>query len=196
MKSRGRAEEFEEKSRREKIREEKESEERRCRCAKRWESRKTLCFFPMNCGSRGSKSRLAKAGSEPAGQMRDKKLHANVVPSTFASEKAKNNSRSDHFWKLRCQKKERCCGAKHMSKSKCTNHFSFGILLEVAVSKKCTLLWREAHFFEVKMLKNTTCPRHFWTFRCRFEWQAQGIVDLVKSEQNVKVFFGSSTRNS
>ena len=35
----------EEKSRREKIREEKESEERRCRCAKRWESRKTLCFF-------------------------------------------------------------------------------------------------------------------------------------------------------
>jgi hypothetical protein len=34
MRSRGGAEEFEEKSRRE-IREEKESEERRCRCAKR-----------------------------------------------------------------------------------------------------------------------------------------------------------------
>ena len=33
-----------EKSRREKIREEKESEERRCRCAKRSESRETLCF--------------------------------------------------------------------------------------------------------------------------------------------------------
>ena len=27
-------------------------------------------------------------------------------------------------------------------------------LLEVAMSKKCTPLWREAHF-EVKMLKNT-----------------------------------------
>ena len=30
------------------------------------------CVFPMICGSRGSKSRLAKAaGAEPAGQMRD-----------------------------------------------------------------------------------------------------------------------------
>jgi len=31
-------------------------------------------------------------------------------------------------------------------------HTSFGPLLEVATSKKCTPLWREAHF-EVKMLK-------------------------------------------
>jgi len=30
------------------------------------------CVFPMNCGSGGLKSRLAKAaGAEPAGQMRD-----------------------------------------------------------------------------------------------------------------------------
>ena len=26
---------------------------------------------------------------------------------------------------------------------------------------------------------------HFWTFRCRFGWQAQGIAHLVRSEQNV-----------
>ena len=37
------------------------------------------CVFPMICGSGGSKSRLAKAaGAEPAGQMRDEKLHADV----------------------------------------------------------------------------------------------------------------------
>ena len=60
----------------------------------------------------------------------------------------------------------------------------FGPLLEVAMSKKCTPLWREARF-EVKMLKNTRGSDHFWTFRCAFAWQAQGIVDLVKSEQNV-----------
>ena len=59
---------------------------------------------------------------------------------------------SDHFWKLRCQKSARRCGAKHISKSKCTKHQGFGPLLEVAMSKKCTLLWREAHF-EVKMYK-------------------------------------------
>ena len=107
----------------------------------------------MICGSGGSKSRLAEAaGAEPAGQMRDEKLHAVVARSTFASEKATNTSRSDHFWKLRCRESARSCGAKHMSKSKCTRHTSSGPLLEVEMSKKCTPLWREAHF-EVKMYK-------------------------------------------
>ena len=41
-------------------------------------------FFPLFCGSGGSKSRLAKAAdAEPAGQMKDEKLHAVVAPSTF-----------------------------------------------------------------------------------------------------------------
>ena len=107
----------------------------------------------MICGSGGSKSRLAKAaGAEPAGQRRDEKLHAVVARSTFRSEKVQNTSASDHFWKLRCWKNARRCGAKHISKSKCTKHTSFGPLLEVEMSKKCTPLWREAHF-EVKMYK-------------------------------------------
>ena len=43
--------------------------------------------FPMICGSGGSKSRLAKAvGAEPAGQMRDEKLHAAVARSAFPSQ--------------------------------------------------------------------------------------------------------------
>ena len=53
---------------------------------------------------------------------------------------------SDHFWKLRCWKSARRCGAKHISKSKCTKHTMVGPLLEVEMSKKCTPLWREAHF--------------------------------------------------
>ena len=105
-------------------------------------------FFPMICGSGGSKSRLAKAaGAEPAGQMRDEKLHAVVARSTFPHFQG-----SDHFWKLRCRKSARRCGAKHISKSKCTKHTILGPLLEVEMSKKCTPLWREAHF-EVKMYK-------------------------------------------
>ena len=45
-------------------------------------------FFPMICCSGGSTSRLAKAaGAEPAGQMRDEKLHIIVSRSTFATEK-------------------------------------------------------------------------------------------------------------
>ena len=86
------------------------------------QSRNT-CVFPMICGSGGSKSRLAKAaGAEPA-------------------------SWPDETWKS-----ARPCGAKHVSKSKCTKHAMFGPLLEVAMSKKCTPLWREAHF-EVNMYK-------------------------------------------
>ena len=38
------------------------------------------CVFPMFCRSGGSKSRLAKAaGAEPAGQMRDEKVHTVVA---------------------------------------------------------------------------------------------------------------------
>ena len=75
------------------------------------------CVFPMMCGSGGSKSRLAKAaGAEPAGQMSDEKVHTVVARSTFRSQKAKNTRGSDHFWKLRCRKSVRRCGAKHISK--------------------------------------------------------------------------------
>ena len=151
----------------------------------------------MIWGSGGSKSRLAKAaGAEPAGQMRDEKLHAVVARSTFASQNVENTSAPDRFWKLRCRKSARRCGAKHISKSKCTKHTIVGPLLEVVMSKKCTPLWREAHF-QVKMYKthhcrttfgscdvekvhavvarstfpsqnvqNTTCSRHFWRFGC------------------------------
>ena len=94
-------------------------------------------------------------------------------------------------------KSARRCGAKHISKSKCTKHTRLAPLLEVEMSKKCTLLWREAHF-QVKMYKtnqvrtsfgswdvekvhafvarstfpsenaqNTPCSDHFWKLRCR-----------------------------
>ena len=106
----------------------------------------------MIWGSGGSTSSLAKAGAEPAGQMRDGKLHAVVARSTFPSQNVQNTPWSEHFWKFRCRKSARRCGAKNISKSKCTKHTRSGPLLEVAMSKKCTPLWREAHF-EVKMYK-------------------------------------------
>ena len=60
----------------------------------------THCVFPKICGSGGSKSRLAKAGAEPAGQMRDEKLRAVVARRTFPSQNVQSTSCSDHFWKL------------------------------------------------------------------------------------------------
>ena len=114
----------------------------------------THCVFQiMICGSGGSKSRLAKAaGAKPSGQMRDEKMHSVVARRTFRSQDVQATPTSEHFWKLRCRKSTRRCGAKHVSKSKCTKHTIFEPLLEVDMSKKCTPLWREAHV-EVKMLK-------------------------------------------
>ena len=139
------------------------------------------------------------------------KVHAVVARSTFRSQNVQNTS-SDHFWKLRCRKSARRCGAKHISKSKCTKHLSVGPLLEVAMSKKCTPLWREAHF-EVKMYKtlgvrttfgscdvekahavvarstfrsqnvqNTSASDHFWRLRCRKSVRRCGAKHISKSK--------------
>ena len=80
------------------------------------------------------------------------KVHAVVARSTFPSQNVQSTPVSDHFWTLRCRKSARRCGAKHMSKSKCTKHDMFAPLLEVRMLEKCTPLWREAHF-QVKMYK-------------------------------------------
>ena len=81
-------------------------------------SRNTV-FFQWYVAPEGRIVRLAKAaGAEPAGQMRDEKVHAVVARSTFPSQKCKKLKGSEHFWKLRCRKSARRCGAKHVSKSK------------------------------------------------------------------------------
>ena len=140
------------------------------------------------------------------------KVHAVVARSIFPSQNVQNTPLSDHFWKLRCRKSARRCGAKHISKSKCTKHTMLGPLLEVAMSKKCTQLWREAHF-EVKMYKthharttfgsrdvekvhavvarstfpsqnvqSTPCTDHFWRFRCRKSARRCGAKHISKSK--------------
>ena len=178
----------------------------------------------MIWGSGGSKSRLAKAaGAEPAGQMRDEKLHAVaarstfrsqnvqntrvrttfgswdvekvhavVVRSTFRSQNVQHTPFSDHFWKLRCRKSARRCGAKHISKSKCTKHTRSGPLLEVEMLKKCTPLWREAHF-QVKMYKThhvRRCTDHFWRFRCRKSARRCGAKHISKSKCTKHTMYG------
>ena len=59
------------------------------------------------------------------------KVHAVVVRSTFRSQNVQSTSASEHFWKLRCRKSARRCGAKHISKSKVLNADGLGPLLDV-----------------------------------------------------------------
>ena len=123
----------------------------------------------------------------------------------ISKSKYTKHTSSGPFLEVRCRKSARRCGAKHISKSKCTKHTSSGPLLEVALSKKCTPLWREAHFevkmykahqlrtifwkldvkkvhavvarstFRSQNVQSTPSSDHFWTFRCRFAWQAKGL---------------------
>ena len=105
-----------EKVRREKIRN-GESQKKEDAGARKGREVAKHCVFPVFCGSGGSKSRLAKAaGAETSGEMRNEKLRAVVARSTCGSKKRKNTSVSDHFWKLRCGKSARRCGAKHIWK--------------------------------------------------------------------------------
>ena len=149
----------------------------------------------MICGSGGWKSRLAKAaGAEPAGQTRDEKLHAVVVRSTFPSQNVQNTPASDHFWKLRCGKSARRCGAKHISKSKCTKHTRFGPLLEVEMLKKCTPLWHEAHF-QLKMYKalgvRTTLEVRM-SKKCMPLWREAHFEVKMYKTPHVRATFGGS----
>ena len=116
------------------------------------------------------------------------KVHAVVARSTFRSQNVKNTRGSDHFWKLRCWKSARRCGAKHISKWKCTKHTSFGPLLEVEMLKKCTPLWREAHLSQ--NVQNTPCSDHFWRFRCRKSARRFGAKHISKSKCSKHQCFG------
>ena len=136
----------------------------------------------MIWGSRRSKSRLAKAaGADPAGQMRDEKSHAVVARSTFPSQNVQNTPRSDQFWKLRCRKSARRCGAKHISKSKCTKHTSSGPLLAVEMLKKLHAVVARSTF-RSQNVQNTSASDHFWKLRCRKSARRCGAKHISKSK--------------
>ena len=67
------------------------------------------------------------------GSCDDEKVHAVVAQSTFRSQNQQNTLASEHFWKLRCAKSARRCGAKHISKWKCSKHM-FAPLLDIEAS--------------------------------------------------------------
>jgi hypothetical protein len=90
------------------------------------------------------------------------------------------------FLKLGCRTSAFRCGTKHISKSKCTKHSSLGACWKLRCSKSVRRCGAKQHV-EVKSAENRGGTEHFWTFRCRFAWQAQGIVHLVKSEQSMRV---------
>ena len=96
-----------------------ESEKRR---AEERRSEKRKSGKKEDSGARKRSASRETAGAERSGQMKDEKLHAVVVRSTFGSEKIKAVSRSERFWRLSCGKRARHCGAKHVWTSKYARH--------------------------------------------------------------------------
>ena len=90
------------------------------------------------------------------------KWHAPVARSTFASQNVQKTSVRDRFWKFRCPKIARRCGAKHICKSECAKHTCLDHFLKVRCPKiarrcgaqhicksKCTKHLLFAAFWEV-----------------------------------------------
>ena len=135
------------------------------------------------------------------------KVHAVLARSTFPSQNVQSTP-CYHFWKVRYRKSTRPCGAKHISKSKCTKHTMLGPLLEVQMSKKWTPLWRETHFqvkiyraifggsdvekmhavvvrstFPSQNIQSTSCSRRFRGFRRRKSARRCGAKHISKTQK-------------
>ena len=109
------------------------------------------------------------------------KVHAVVARSTFRSEHVQNTPWSDHFWKLRCWKSGRLCGAKHISKSKCTKHTMVGHLFGSSdVEKVHTVVARST--FRNQKVQSTPRSDHFWKFWCRKSARRCGAKHISKSK--------------
>ena len=105
------------------------------------------------------------------------KMHATVAQSTFRLQNVQNTSAPEHFWKLRCSKSARRCGAKQISKSKYQKHHMLDHFWKLRCSKS-------ARRCGAKHISKSKC----WT-RSDVVSQAQGILNLAKSEQIAKVLW-------
>ena len=110
------------------------------------------------------------------------------------SERRKSEKKEDAF--ERKGAKVTSCGAKQISKSKCTKHTNVGPLLEVELSKKCTTLWREAHLFPSQNVQSTPFSDHFWKLRCRESctllWREAHFQVKTYKAHHSRTTFGSS----
>ena len=117
-------------------------------------------------------------------------MHAVVARSTFRSQNVQSTPGPEHFWKLRCRKSARRCGAKHLSKSKCTKHTRSGPFLEVEMQKNMHAVVARSTFASEKA-KSTSRSDHFWKLRCRKSVRCCGAKHMLKAPK-ARTTFGLS----
>ena len=138
-----------------------------------------LCF-PMICGLVGSKSRLAKA----AGAVAREEIK-NCTPlwreAHFQVKTYKTHQLRTTFWKFRCQKIARRCGAKHLCNSKCQNtpfRTSFG---SSDIEKLHAAMARST--FPSQNVQNTPFLDNLWKLRSRKMACCCGAKHISKSKR-------------
>ena len=93
------------------------------------------------------------------------KVHAVVARSTFGSQHVQNTSGPEHFWKLRCGKSARRCGAKHLEVKRVKTPHARNTFGNWDVEKVHTVVVRST--FPSQNVQNTPDSEHFWKLRCR-----------------------------
>ena len=148
----------EEKVRRKKIKEERESEERRCRCAK---GRKVAQHNVFQCcvASEGLKVGSLKR------RVRSHQGRWEMKNCTLLRREAHGNQNGQKCYmfepllEVEMMKKCTVCGAKYMSKSKCTKHLSSGHFWKLRCCKSQST-------FRSQNVQGTSAPERFWKFGC------------------------------
>ena len=112
-------------------------------------------FFPKICGSGGSKSGLAKAAG------------------------------AEPCGQMRDEKLHAVVARSTFGNSKDKKNLTIGPLFEVEMSKKCTPLWREAHF-QVKSVKNWRVGTTFWRSDVVLRGRCKGFCTFSKAGKNVR----------
>ena len=123
----------------------------------------------------------------------DEKLHAVVARSTFASEKAKNTSRSEHFLKLRCRKSARRWREAHFEVKMHKTHQVRTTLGSWDHEKVHAVVLRSA--FRSQHVQSTPCSDHFLEVELSKKWtplwrEAHFEVKMYKAH-HVRTTFGS-----
>ena len=103
-------------------------------------------------------------GQSTFGSWDVEKVRAVVARSTCGSQDVKKHLRFGTLWEVEMSKK---CMARSTFPNQNVQNPMLGALLEAQMSKKCTQLWREAHF-EVNMYKTHTILGTFFEVRMWF----------------------------
>ena len=101
-----------------------------------------------------------------------------MARSTFRSQTVQNTPAPGHFWKLRCRKIARRCGAKQRFEVKMyKTHQGRTTFRSWDFEKVHAIVARST--FRSQNVKTQHVRANFWTLRCRFAWQA-GLCTLWK----------------